>query len=417
MRAVITGIGVVAPTGLDVDEHWSNTLAGQRRIARISSFDPSSYSATLAGEITGFDAAKYLPGRLLPQTDRMTQLSLVATDHALADAGVSDSDLAGFEVGVATASSSGGFEFGHRELDKLWRKGPQYVSAYQSFAWFYAVNTGQISIRNGARGPGSALVTEQAGGLDALGLARRRVSAGQSRMLCGAVDGSPSPWGWVAQLANGRVSTSSDPTRAYLPFDVGACGYVPGDGGAIFVMESSDTAVSRGVTTWYGEVAGYASTFDPAPELGRPSNLDRAMEGALADAGIEPTEVDVVFADGAGTPGLDQIEADALRKIFGPHGVPVTAPKTMTGRLSSGGSALDVATALLAIRDGRIPPTAGVTDPVLGYELDLVMATREQTVSVALVVARGHAGFNAAMVLTKQGHQSFKELRATERTA
>jgi minimal PKS chain-length factor (CLF/KS beta) len=404
MRTVITGMGVIAPTGLDAGEHWANTLAGQRKIGQITSFDPSGYSATLAGEVTGFTAADHLPGRLLTQTDRMTQLSLVAADHAMADSAVAGSVPAGFDVGVVTASSAGGFEFGHRELDKLWSKGPQHVSAYQSFAWFYAVNTGQISIRHGTRGPGGVVVTGQAGGLDAMALARRRVRAGQPAMVCGAVDGSPSPWGWVAQLTSGRISTSKDPARAYLPFDAAASGHVPGDGGALFVMESAEAAMERGAVSWYGEVAGYAATFDPPPGSGRPSTLRRAIEGALADAGFEPAAVDVVFADAAGTPELDRVEADALRAVFGPNGVPVTAPKTMTGRLSSGGAALDVATALLAMRHGRIPPTAGVTDPVSEYELDLVTETRALPLSVALVVARGHGGFNAAMVLTEQGH-------------
>lgn len=414
MRAVITGMGVLAPTGLDAGEHWSNTLAGHRKIRRITAFDPSAYSATLAGEVAGFTAADHLPGRLLPQTDRVTQLSLVAADHALTDAAVEGSYPAGFDVGVVTASSAGGFEFGHRELDKLWRKGPQHVSAYQSFAWFYAVNTGQISIRHGMRGPSSVVVTEQAGGLDALALARRRVRAGQPAMVCGAVDGSPCPWGWVAQLTTGRISTSADPARAYLPFDTAASGHVPGDGGALFVMESAEGARERGVLSWYGEVAGYAATFDPPPGSERPSTLCRAIEGALADAGLEPSEVDVVFADAAGTPELDRVEADALRAVFGSCGVPVTAPKTMTGRLSSGGAALDIATALLAMRHGRIPPTAGVTDPVAEYELDLVTETRALPLSVALVVARGQGGFNAAMVLTEQGHRGIRHTTEEE---
>ncbi|MCM6771859.1 ketosynthase chain-length factor [Nocardia sp. CDC159] len=414
MRTVITGMGVIAPTGLSAAEHWANTLAGQRKIGRITAFDPSGYSATLAGEVPGFTAADHLPGRLLPQTDRVTQLSLVAADHALADAAVAGAELTGFDVGVVTASSAGGFEFGHRELDKLWRKGPQHVSAYQSFAWFYAVNTGQISIRHGMRGPSGVVVTDHAGGLDALALARRRVRTGQPAMVCGAVDGSPCPWGWVAQLTSGRVSTSDDPARAYLPFDAAARGHVPGDGGALFVMESADGARRRGVRSWYGEVAGYAATFDPPPGSGRPSTLRRAIEGALTDAGLEPADVDVVFADAAGTPELDRLEADALRAVFGPHGVPVTAPKTMTGRLHSGGAALDVATALLAMRHGRIPPTTGVTDPVPGYELDLVTETRSQPLSVALVVARGLGGFNAAMVLTEPEHSAVRQITEEE---
>jgi act minimal PKS chain-length factor (CLF/KS beta) len=179
-------------------------------------------------------------------------------------------------------------------------------------------------------------------------------------------------------------------------------------------MESAEAAMERGVMSWHGEVAGYAATFDPPPGSGRPSTLRRAVEGALADAGYGPSEVDVVFADAAGTPELDRVEADVLRAVFGPHGVPVTAPKTMTGRLSSGGAALDVATALLALRHGHVPPTAGVTHPVPEYELDLVVEPRALPLSVALVVARGHGGFNAAMVLTKQGHRGVRQTTEEE---
>src|SRR5262249_54721998 len=154
------------------------------------------------------------------------QLALVAADWALADAGVRPQEWPEFDIGVVTASSSGGFEFGQRELQNLWSKGGQYVSAYQSFAWFYAVNTGQISIRNGLRGTSGVLVSDQAGGLDALAQARRQVRKGARLIIAGGVDGSVCPWGWVAQLASGRLSTSDDPDRAYLPFDRRACGYV-----------------------------------------------------------------------------------------------------------------------------------------------------------------------------------------------
>nr|AHA81978.1 Arm8 [uncultured bacterium] len=403
---VVTGMGVVAPTGLGTQPHWDRIRAGQGAIGRITAFDPEPYSSKLAGEITGFVPDDHLPGRLLPQTDHMTQMALVAADWALRDAAVDVSELPEFGMGVVTASSAGGFEFGHRELDKLWRKGPEHVSAYQSFAWFYAVNTGQISIRHGMRGPNGVLVTEQAGGLDAVAQARRRVRGGAAAMVCGAVDGSPCPWGWVAQLANGRISRSEDPARAYLPFDVDASGYVPGDGGALFVLESQEGAWERGVTSWHGEIAGYAATFDPSPDSGRPSTLRRAIELALADAKLAADGIDVVFADGAGVPEQDRVEADALRAVFGPYGVPVTVPKTMTGRLSAGGAALDLATALLTLRHGEIPPTVNVSRQVPEYQLDLVTQPRRKPVAAALVVARGHGGFNAAMVVTRRLNNS-----------
>ncbi|MCX4428516.1 ketosynthase chain-length factor [Streptomyces mirabilis] len=398
-RTVVTGLGVTAPTGMGVEEYWAATLAGRNGIGRVTRFDPSSYPSRLAGEIHGFAAEKRLPGRLLPQTDRMTQLALVGADWAFDDAGVVPDELAEYDAGVITASHSGGFEFGQNELRALWSKGSQYVSAYQSFAWFYAVNSGQISIRNGLRGPSSVVVSDQAGGLDALAQARRNIRKGTRLVLAGAVDASICPWGWVAQLTSGRLSTDDDPSRAYLPFDDEAGGHVPGEGGCLLVLEDAEHARERGARKVYGEIAGYASTMDPRPGSGRPSGLRRAMELALADAGVTPDGIDVVFADGAAVPELDREEADALVAVFGPGGVPVTVPKTMTGRLYSGAAPLDLAAAFLAIRDDVVPPTIGAS-LASRYEIDLVTRVpRKATVRRALVLARGQYGFNSAMVV------------------
>ncbi|OKJ09242.1 ketosynthase chain-length factor [Kitasatospora sp. CB01950] len=398
MTAVVTGIGVAAPNGLGTDAYWQATLAGRGGLRPLTRFDASSYPSRVAGEIPDFEAAEHLPSRLLPQTDRMTRLALFAAEGALGDAGLRTEELPRYGVGVVTAASGGGVEFGQRELQALWSQGKEHVSAYQSFAWFYAVNSGQISIRHGLRGPSGVLVTEQAGGIDALGHARRHIRRGTPVVVSGGVDGALCPWGWVPQIATGLLSTTTDPERAYLPFASDAGGYVPGEGGAILVLEDDEQARARGARR-YGEVAGYAATLDPAPGSGRPPGLLRAVRLALDDAGIGPDEVDVVFADGAAVPELDRIESDALTELFGPYGVPVTVPKSMTGRLFAG-AALDTATALLAIRDGLIPPTAPVDGPAAEHRIDLVTgAPRPARLRTALVLARGYGGFNSALVL------------------
>ncbi|WP_406864149.1 ketosynthase chain-length factor [Streptomyces sp. HUAS MG47] len=395
---VVTGLGVAAPNGLGTQDFWAATRGGKSGIARITRFDASSYPAQLAGEIPGFVAEDLLPSRLLPQTDRMTRLALVATDWALADAGVRLDELDPFDMGVVTASSSGGFEFGQGELRKLWSQGSQFVSAYQSFAWFYAVNSGQISIRNGMKGPCGVTVSDQAGGLDAVAQARRQIRKGTRLVVSGAIDASVCPWGWVAQLTSGRLSTGDEPSRAYLPFDAEASGHVAGEGGAILIMESADAARERGAKI-YGEISGYGATMDPRPGSGREPGLRKAIELALADAGAEPGDVDVVFADAAAVPELDRSEAEAITAVFGPRGVPVTAPKTMTGRLYSGSAPLDLAAALLAMEEGLIPPTVNV-ELSAEYDLDLVTAQpRTAEVRTALVLARGHGGFNSAVVV------------------
>jgi minimal PKS chain-length factor (CLF/KS beta) len=398
-RATVTGIGVVAPNGVGTEAYWSATLAGTSGIDKIVRFDPAQYPCQLAGAVTGFDPPSWLPSRLIAQTDLWTQFALAATTMALDDAGLDLALVPEFEIGVVTASSSGGNEFGQREIQRLWSQGPQFVGAYQSIAWFYAASTGQISIRHGARGACGVVVTEQASGLDALGQARRAVRSEAQLVISGGTEAPLSPYAFACQLANGRLSDSDDPRTCYVPFSAGARGHVPGEGGAVLIVENGSSARARG-TPVYGEIAGYAAGFDPPPGSARPPALARTIGLALADAGIEPREVDVVFADAAALPSLDRAEATALTEVFGPRAVAVTAPKTMVGRLYSGGAALDVATALLALRDQIIPPTTGVDAVSADYDIDLVRdEARPAPLRTALIVARGFGGFNAAVVV------------------
>ena len=401
VRPVFTGLGVVAPTGNDVEEHWAATLAGKGALGVISRFDPSGYPARVAGEVSAFVAADHVPSRLLRETDPMTHYAFVATDQALADSGIDLAALSDLETAVITANSSGGVEFGQRELQKLYAEGPHAVGAYMSIAWFYAATTGQLSIRHGMRGPCGVMVAEQAGGLDVLAQSRRVLAGGTRFVLGGGTDASLSPYGLVCQLSNGLLAYGDEPDRAYLPFDGSAHGYVPGEGGGMFTIEDLAGARERGAAHVYGELVGYAATTDPRPGSDRGPSLRRAVELALDDAGLRPDQIDVVFADGAGVPEADRHEAAAITTVFGARGVPVTVPKTMTGRLYAGGAALDVVTALLAIRDGAIPPTINITDLApYGGELDLVRdQARDVPVGTALVLARGYGGFNAAAVL------------------
>ncbi|SDW12799.1 act minimal PKS chain-length factor (CLF/KS beta) [Saccharopolyspora shandongensis] len=402
MTAVFTGLGVVAPNGMSAAEFWSATLEQRSGIAELERFDATRYPSRLAGQIRDFKPEQFLSSRLLPQTDRVTRLALVAADQALADAEADPKSFADKELGVISSNATGGFEFTHREIQKLWTKGPEHVSVYESFAWFNAANTGQISIRHGMRGPGSVVVAEQAGGLDAVAHARRVVRDGVRLSITGGVESSYDPWGWVSHLATGRISTTPDPRRAFLPFDAAASGYVPGEGGAYLVLEDERSARERGAPQVYGRLAGHAATFDPKPESGRPPALARAIRRALADAGLEPGEVDVVFADAAGIPELDRAEAAAITEVFGPHAVPVSAPKALVGRLYAGGGPLDLACALLALRDGVIPATAHTADVPPEYRIDLVLGEpRAVPLRTALVLARGNGGYNSAIVIRK----------------
>ena len=398
---VMTGIGVTDPTGIGVEAHWSAVLAGKSAISRIERFDPSGYPVRLAGEVPGFDAVSAVrPSRLVSQTDHWTHLAFAAAEEAIADAEVDLSQLPEYEMAVVTSSSSGGTEFGQREMTALYQNEPSWVGAYQSIAWFYAATTGQLSIRHKMRGPCGVLACEQAGGLDAVAQAKRLTDKGSRLVLTGGTDASLCPYGLTAQLSTGRLSTVPDPGRAYLPFDAEASGYIPGEGGAILVLESAESAAARGAGPGYGKVLGHAAGFDPPADSGRPRVLQRVAAQALRAARLTPADIDVVFADAAGLPADDRAEAEALAALFGPSAVPVTAPKTLTGRLYGGGAPLDVATALLALRDGVVPPTVGTRRPAPGLEIDLVTdGPRQLPLRHALVLARGHGGFTSALVL------------------
>ncbi|MFC0542667.1 ketosynthase chain-length factor [Kutzneria chonburiensis] len=396
----LTGLGIVAPTGVGIEEHWASVLTGRTGVGKITRFDASGYPVRLAGQVADVDVTGLVPGRLIPQTDWWTHLALAGADAALHDAGIDPADLPEYEMAVVTASSSGGTEFGQREIERLWHDGPSHVGAYQSIAWFYAATTGQVSIRHGMRGPCGVLACEQAGGLDALGQARRLAEAGCRLVVTGGTDASLCPYGLVAQLPTGLLSTSDEIARAYLPFDVAAAGYVPGEGGAILVAEELTAARRRGVGAGYGVLLGYAAGFDPPPGSPRPPALRRTIELALARARLEPSDVDVVFADAMADVDADLVEAQAISAVFGAGRVPVTAPKTLTGRLYGGGAALDVATALLAMRDGVVPPTVGPSELAPGCDIDLVLGQpRERRVRHVVVLARGYGGFTSAVVL------------------
>ncbi|MYQ80954.1 MULTISPECIES: beta-ketoacyl synthase N-terminal-like domain-containing protein [unclassified Streptomyces] len=396
--AAVTGIGIAAPGGVGTETWWSAVLRGHRAIGPVTRFDASGYPAVLAGEVTGFEDAAHVPAKLLPQTDRVTRLALAAAAEAITGADIDPSALPEYGMGVVTANGAGGFEFGQRELQELWSKGSRYVGAFQSFAWFYAANSGQISIRHGLRGPSGVVVSEQAGGLDAMAQARRQLRKGGRAVLTGGFDATLCPWGFTAQLAAGGLSTRRDPADAYLPFSADASGHVVGEGGALLVVEDGDAAHARGARV-LGTVEGCAATFDPAPGRGAPRLLDAARL-ALADAGVDAADVDAVFADAAGDRDADRAEAAALTALFGPYGVPVTAPKSLFGRLGSGGSALDLAAALLALRDQVVPPGAPVGRLADDCPVDLVTgAPRPARLRHALVLARGRGGFNAAAVV------------------
>jgi len=399
--AVITAIGVVAPGGTGNDAWWRSAQAGTSAIRRITRFDPSQYPAQLAGEVDGFDATEYLDQRIIVQTDHWTHMALAATQFALDDAQFDPEGKDPYSMSVITASGSGGNEFGQKEIENLWGKGPIFVGAYQSIAWFYAATTGQIAIKYGMKGPCGVVCQEGAGGLEALWHSRRNILRGVDFVVSGGTEAPIGPYALTCQLTNGRLSLANDPGDAYRPFDERANGYVMGEGGAIVIVEEAGHARARKAPQVYAEILGYGTTndaFDAKRVNGDGSQLARAMKMALERAGLAAGDVDAVFADAAGVPEADRAEADAIKEVLGGD-VPVTAPKTMTGRMYGGGAPLDVAAAVFAMRDGVLPPTINVDAPVDG--LNLVTESKKGDVGTVLVNARGFGGFNSSIVLRK----------------
>jgi minimal PKS chain-length factor (CLF/KS beta) len=402
---VVTGVGVVAPTGIGTEEHWAAVLRGERRVQVLDEAAAAGYPTVLGARVRDFEPAEHVDERLLVQTDRWTWHSLAAAAMALRDAGYDPANHDPYATSVFLASGSGGNEFGQREIEALWSRGRRAVGAYQSIAWFYAASTGQVSIRHGAKGASAAVVSEGAGGVDSIGWARRALRRGSTAALVGGTEAGLSPYALVCQSTSGLLSTRRSADSAYRPFDVDADGYAPGEGGAVLLIEDAGAAANRGAPQVYGRILGYAATHDAyhhervAPDAGQ---LARALRAALADAGVPPAEVDLVVADGIGTPDGDALEVAAIREVFGERAgrVPVTTTAGLTGRLMAGGSALSVVTALLSIRDGVIPPVGNLAEPVAGYGLDFVRdRPRSARVRTVLVNARGYGGFNAALVV------------------
>ncbi|MCL9761437.1 beta-ketoacyl synthase N-terminal-like domain-containing protein [Frankia sp. AiPa1] len=402
VRPVVTGLGIVAPSGIGVEQYWASTLRGELAVVPISRFDTALYDAKLAGEVTGFEPEEHVDQRYLVQTDRWTWFGMAASGLALADADYDPSAQEAYATAVVFGSGSGGNDFGQRELQRLWSRGRTAVSVYQSIAWFYAATTGQTSIRHGLKGPSGVVVSDGAGGLDSLAQARRVIRRGTGAVLAGGAESGLTPYALTCHQASGRVSTASEPAAGYKPFDVRARGYLPGEGGVTLLVEDPAAAAVRGAAQVYGEIAGYAATHDAVGHARTAPDgrwLAAAMRRALADAELEPDDIDVVFADGAGSPDLDAQEAAAIRGVFGARPVPVTAPQGLVGRLCAGGSALSVAAALLAIRDGVIPAVGNLDAPDPAHGLDLVVRPRPGRVRTALVNARGYGGFNSTLIV------------------
>ncbi|MFJ9694387.1 ketosynthase chain-length factor [Kitasatospora sp. NPDC101183] len=401
-RAVVTGLGVVAPNGVGADAFWKATRQGVSVLDRISRDGCTDMPLRIAGQVRDFDPQAVIDSRYLVQTDRFTHYAMAAADLAVSDARFTPDAQDPYAVGVVTAAGSGGGEFGQRELQQLWGQGPRFVGPYQSIAWFYAASTGQISIRGGYKGPCAVVASDEAGGLDALAHAARTVERGADAVVAGAAEAPLAPYSMVCQLGYPELSLAERPESAYLPFTAQACGFAPAEGGAMLLLEDEQAARRRGALV-RAHLAGHGTTFTGASRWERSrEGLAAAIRIALDEARLAPEEIDVVFADAMGVPDADRAEVLALADALGPAAdrVPVTAPKSGTGRAYCGAPVLDVVAAVLAMEDGVLPPTPNVTE--VCHDLALVTdRARPAELRTALVLSRGLMGSNSALVLRR----------------
>ena len=380
-RVAVTGIGVVASCGVGVDAFWDGLLREPAPGAR---------------QIEDWDATDLFGPKEIRRVDRFTQFAVAAAEQALAQAGEigADPDRSGVLIGTGV----GGLSTLEEQIVLRHEKGPRRVSPFLVPMMMSNAAPATISMRFGWRGPCEATVTACAASTHAIGNAARLIAMGIcDAVITGGTEAAITPTG-VAGFSNMTALSASGMSR---PYDTERDGFVIAEGGAVLVLEEWESAKARGVRIW-GEVMGSASTADahhitaPAPDG---SGAVRCMELALADAGVSPAAIGHINGHGTSTPLNDAAEAEAIVKVFGPDGPPVTSTKGVTGHALGAAGALEAAAVLLAMDRGLIPPTAGLLNQDPEIRLDVVTGEpRPWTPSAALSNSFGFGGHNGCLV-------------------
>ena len=403
VRVAVTGMGVKTPAGCDLDTYWATLLAGRSKAAPIARFDPSDMPVRFACEVADFDPTAYLDYKEARRTDRVAQLGFGAAADALADAGDPGADPA--RCGVVAGTGVGGLITQEEQEQILFKSGPSRVSPFLVPMMMANATAALVGMKLGWRGPNFCVATACAAGSHALGEGARLIRDGSADvMLVGGTEAAVTP---IAVASFGRMGALSgrndDPEAASRPFDAERDGFVIGEGAAFLVLERWDRAVARGARI-YGELAGYGRNADAyhitAPSPGGEGAV-ACMQLALADAGLEPSAIGHVNAHGTSTPLNDAAEAEALVKVFGQSSVPVTSIKGSVGHLIGAAGAAEAVASLLAIRDGKVPPTANfqMAEPDLA-PIDVVAGSaRDVPAAPVLSNSFGFGGHNATIVL------------------
>jgi 3-oxoacyl-[acyl-carrier-protein] synthase II len=406
-RVVVTGLGTVNPLGRTVDELWKNVVDGVNGVGVITQFDPTGFGARIAAEVKDWDAEAYIPRKDARRLDRNAQFFWVATQQALADAGIAyaEDDPAAERAGVVAGSGIGGIITMQETVDVLRQRGPDRVSPVAITKIISNMAGGVISIDFHLYGPNTTAVTACAASANAIGDAAEIIRRNDADvMVAGGTEAGICELAVASFTQAKALSTrNDDPASASRPFDLDRDGFVMGEGAAALILEERDHALARGATI-HAEVLGYGMSADgyhitlPRPGGG---GAARAMQHALEDASLDRSEIDYINAHGTSTQANDSTETFAIKTVFGDgaYSLPVSSTKSMTGHLLGGAGALEGVISILAIRDGIVPPTMNYATPDPDCDLDYVPnEAREAQVRYVMSNSFGFGGHNVSLV-------------------
>ncbi|EAQ75501.1 MULTISPECIES: beta-ketoacyl-ACP synthase II [unclassified Synechococcus] len=407
-RVVVTGLGAVTPIGNDVSQYWEGLRLGSNGVAPITLFDASRHACRFAAEVKNFDPSGMLDRKETKRWDRFCQFGVVASKQAVDQAQLLIDESTQHRIGVAIGSGVGGLLMMESQAHVLADRGPDRVSPFCVPMMIPNMAAGLTAIALGAKGPSTAVSTACAAGSNAIGDAFRLIQLGLAdAMICGGAESAITPLG-VAGFASAKALSfrNDDPATASRPFDAERNGFVIGEGSGILVLESLENARARGVEI-LAEVVGYGMTCDAhhitSPTPGGLGGAE-AMRLAMADARIEPEQVDYVNAHGTSTQANDSNETSAIKAALGEHAyrIPVSSTKSMTGHLLGGSGGIEAVAAVLAIGHNLVPPTINYQNPDPACDLDVVPnQAREQKLNVVLSNSFGFGGHNVCLAFRR----------------
>jgi len=407
-RVVVTGLGMVSPVGLDVDTSWENICNGVSGAASIESFDTEAFSTRFSCSVKNFSTDGYIALKDAKRMDLFVQFGMVAGIQAFRDSGLEISDVNNKRVGCAIGSGIGGIGSIERNTQLVSASGPRKISPFFVPGAIINMISGNLSVMFDMRGPNLAIVTACTSGTHNIGLGARLIASGDAdAMLVGGAEMATTQVGLGGFAAARALSTrNDDPTAASRPWDVDRDGFVLGDGAAVLMLESLDSATERGAVI-YAEVSGFGMSGDAyhmtsPPEDGR--GAATAMTNALADARVNPADVHYINAHGTSTLAGDLAETMAVKSVFGSaaKAVAVSSTKSMIGHLLGAAGAVEAVFSILAIRDGIAPPTINLHNPDQGCDLNYV-ANRAQELPIhhALSNSFGFGGTNGSLLFSQ----------------